>query len=220
MHPREIGTQMLAEGWQRMTRTERNIIGQMHDHFVEQFRQHRDSDNQEGLAHTINGLVDEAVERGKAAQPALAAQVKCKRGCSACCYQNVSITLPEAHLLVIAAEESGGVDWDRVLRQAEYPGLAGWRKMPPDLRACVFLGAEGECRVYEHRPTACRKHMVITDPADCDTIARPGTQVGQFVSQEAEVLASAALWALPWGSMPRMLLRARVRERVQGAAHG
>jgi Fe-S-cluster containining protein len=35
---------------------------------------------------------------------------------------------------------------------------------------CTFLGDDGACTIYEHRPIKCRTHFTLADdPALCDT---------------------------------------------------
>jgi uncharacterized protein len=136
-------------------------------------------------------------------------EVKCRRGCSACCRQYVRITKPEAVLLTKLCREDGiAVDWAKLERQKGYT-YNGWHKQPDGDRACVFLDEHGACRVYKHRPDACRKYLVISEPKFCDTKRYPGHRVVNFVSLEAETITSAAMVAFENGSMPAMLLKWR-----------
>jgi Fe-S-cluster containining protein len=44
--------------------------------------------------------------------------------------------------------------------------------------ACTFLGAEGECTIYDVRPLTCRTHHSIADNADpCDITRYGGDRV-------------------------------------------
>jgi hypothetical protein len=73
----------------------------------------------------------------------------------------------------------------------------------------VLLDDSGNCEVYEHRPTACRKYLVVDTPKWCDTVKHPGARVGILSSPGAEVIAVAALMAFPGaGPLPDMLLAA------------
>ena len=83
-------------------------------------------------------------EVGRTAEP----YVACRKGCSACCRMDVSITAPEAERL---AALSG-----RRMRRPEV-------RMPSDSRRylgtpCPFLVSDS-CSVYEARPFACRAHF-------------------------------------------------------------
>lgn len=102
----------------------------------------------------------------------------CKFGCSACCYQLVSISFIEAlviadylvrnrsmeqltELKVKLREQSGRLRFKenrRTLFEARVP--------------CVFLKMTdgpyvGECEIYRSRPLACRLQYVISDPEHC-----------------------------------------------------
>lgn len=66
-----------------------------------------------------------------------AARLRCRRGCSACCVDDLSVFEVEAARLRARAAQ--------VLREAPHPP-----------GACAFLDAAGACRVYAHRPYVCR----------------------------------------------------------------
>jgi len=65
-------------------------------------------------------------------------RMQCRRGCSACCLDELTVTGIEAERI-----RRHHAEW---LEQAE-PHPAG---------ACAFLDAEGACRVYADRPAVCR----------------------------------------------------------------
>lgn len=64
-------------------------------------------------------------------------RLQCRRGCAACCVDDLSVFAVEAARIEAEAPE--------VLEGR--PGPAG---------ACAFLDAEGACRVYAQRPYVCR----------------------------------------------------------------
>lgn len=197
----------LTETWPRMSSRERALVGAMHEHYEAQFAEHRNDPNQLGLAAALHDMVDTAVESQRIARAFTAPRVQCRAGCSACCRQNVTVTRPEALLLLEAARDAGvAVDWQRVARQAQHPGPR-WRELEPADRACVFLGDDERCSVYEHRPAMCRKLQAVSPPALCDTIKHPGAKVQYLVCIEAETMTSAAMLALESISMPVMLQR-------------
>jgi Fe-S-cluster containining protein len=99
----------------------------------------------------------------------------CSKGCSHCCHLLTIVTLPEA--VAIAERLLTDIQW-----QAEYARLmkvlyehANVLADPNLTRVsyfdkrlpCVFLGVEGQCRIYDIRPTACRYHYVVSDPKRC-----------------------------------------------------
>lgn len=65
-------------------------------------------------------------------------RLQCRRGCSSCCVDDISVFEIEA---------------DRI--RAEYPAVLA-TALPHPPGACAFLGTEGECRVYRARPYVCR----------------------------------------------------------------
>lgn len=65
-------------------------------------------------------------------------RLHCKRGCQACCVDDLTVFEIEAQRI----------------RQAHPELLASGTPHPEG--ACAFLDAEGACRVYEDRPYVCR----------------------------------------------------------------
>lgn len=156
-------------------------------------------------AQVLHVLLDR--EMGAAAS----LEISCRRGCAGCCHYEVEVTGDEAELL--AALVAGGlpVDRARLARQA-----ARERKSPewsrhghPDNR-CVFLGEDGACRVYEHRPAICRKHLVTSPAAACTETDGAVAPVRVLL---AEILVSAALSleGTTFASLPKLLLAALPR---------
>jgi Fe-S-cluster containining protein len=199
-------TESLSSAFKRMNNDERNRVAQAHAFYEAQLSAARKSGHQpEGIAAGMHDTIDEAVTHTKAVAPR-ASEVSCRKGCSHCCHIDVCITIEEAKLLVYAADEAGvAIDAERLAAQA---APKRWADVPQEERACVFLGSDGACRVYEHRPTVCRKHHVVSPPDECDTFKNPGHKVLNFVSIEAEIFCSAAFAALPSGRMAQMLLKA------------
>jgi Fe-S-cluster containining protein len=72
----------------------------------------------------------------------------------------------------------------------------------------VFLDEKGACRVYESRPNACRKLLVVSEPALCDAEHHAADSVEQWFSWDAEMLETAAQEVYGRGLMPRLLLDA------------
>lgn len=66
-----------------------------------------------------------------------AARLQCRRGCAACCVDEITVFAVEAARIRARAAA--------VLREAPHaPG------------ACAFLDDTGACRIYAHRPYVCR----------------------------------------------------------------
>lgn len=105
----------------------------------------------------------------------------------------------------IARAEGIEIDAEKLARQASVP----WDQLPIEDQRCLFLSADNECRVYEHRPGACRKYMVKSNPDLCDTTKHPGGEVAIVFSMEAEIISSAAMTVYGAGDMATMLLKTR-----------
>jgi len=176
------------------------------DRYTEQFRAagNRDAPSVAREAHIA---VDELLDRDSK-KDAASANIKCCKGCVHCCHEPVEIWPHEAALLAEIAREAGmELDKARLERQSLY-AIDTWRQQPAADRACVFLGDDRACRVYEFRPNACRKLHVVTDPERCDAEKHTPEEVGRWFSWEAEILESAALEVFGAHLMPRLLLAA------------
>ena len=67
-----------------------------------------------------------------------ASRLQCRRGCSACCVDGITVFAIEAERI-----------------RAQHAELLA-HGAPHAPGACAFLGAEGECRIYADRPYVCR----------------------------------------------------------------
>jgi uncharacterized protein len=178
----------------------------MMDRYTEQLRAVGNQDVT-AVAREVHGAMDGVLERDRR-KDAASSNIRCRKGCDHCCRGPVEIWPHEAALLVAGAQEAGvEIDRSRLERQSRMT-TDTWRQQPAADRACVFLGEDGTCQVYEFRPNACRKLLVKTDPALCDAEKHPPDSVGRWFSWEAEILESAALEVFGVDLMPRLLLGA------------
>jgi len=168
------------------------------------------------VASSLHAAIDAVLERDRKTS-ATSGDIRCGRGCDHCCHGPVEIWPHEAALLVEAARKAGiELDRARLERQGRY-AMDDWRRQPAADRACVFLGGDGACRVYEFRPNACRKLLVMTDPALCDAAKHPPESVDRWFSWEAEIMESAALEVFGGALMPQALLKAEgERRKLEG----
>jgi Fe-S-cluster containining protein len=181
--------------------------------FVRYTGQYRATGNQDApsVARGVHIAIDNVLERDRK-KSATSGDIKCRKGCHHCCHGPVEIWPQEAALLVAIAREAGmELDMARLERQSRYT-MDTWLQQPAADTACVFLGDDGACKVYESRPNACRKLLVVTDPALCDAAKHPPDSVGRWFSWEAEMLESAALEVFGGALMPRSLLAALDRD--------
>ena len=91
-------------------------------------------DEPEPPIDALHARVDEAVRPLEALHTE---RLECKRGCSACCVDDLTVFEVEA---------------ERIRRA--FPDVLATEPHPPG--ACAFLDAEGTCRVYAARPYVCR----------------------------------------------------------------
>jgi uncharacterized protein len=187
----------------RQARKEAHLRG-IADRYVNQFRAATGNDAA-SVARNVHGTMDEVLERDRGKDSA-SGNIRCRKGCSHCCHGPVEIWPQEATLLVKAAREAGiALDPTRLERQGRQ-SIDTWRKQPWADTACVFLDNDGACTVYEYRPNACRKLLVVSDPALCDARKQSLGQVERWFSWESEMLETAALEVFGRGLMPRLLL--------------
>ena len=174
--------------------------------YIEQFRA-AGNQGAPSVAREVHIAMDNVLERDRK-KSATGGDIKCRKGCDHCCRGPVEIWPHEAALLVEIAREAGmELDKARLERQSQHT-MDTWGQQPAADKACVFLGDDGACRVYEFRPNTCRKLLVVTDPALCDAAKHPPDRVGRWFSWEAEVLESAALDVFGRALMPGSLLAA------------
>ena len=197
----------------RQAREERKAawLRGIYDRYAAQFRAAAQQDAL-SLSHSLHGTISAvlAEERRKSAD---GGAITCGRGCSNCCREPVEIWPQEAALLLEAVSEAGvPLDRARLERQSRQT-IESWPEQPAADTACVFLGADGACQVYESRPNACRKLLVLSDPRLCDSRKHPRAAVERWVSWEAELMETAALDVFGRGLLPALLLAALAAKR-------
>jgi len=157
------------------------------------------------VAREVHDTMDEVLDRDRG-KDAASGGIQCRKGCSHCCHGPVEIWPQEAALLVKAARDAG-IELDRArLERQGRQSIDTWRQQPGTDTACVFLGGDGACRIYASRPNACRKLLVVSDPALCDARNNSLDRVDRWFSWESEMLETAALEVFGRGLMPRLLL--------------
>jgi uncharacterized protein len=175
------------------------------DRYAGQFRAAASHDAP-SVASEVHGTMDEVLKRDRE-KDATSGGIQCRKGCSHCCHGPVEIWPQEAVLLVKAAHEAG-IELDRArLERQGRQSIDTWRRQAGSDTACVFLDGDGACRVYESRPNACRKLLVVSDPALCDAKNQALDRVERWFSRESEMLETAALEVFGRGLMPKLLLQ-------------
>jgi Fe-S-cluster containining protein len=135
----------------------------------------------------------------------LKSQIKCNKGCAHCCHINVDCGQGEVDLILdFCRIKNITIDVKRLTVQAPL----GLEERPrSEYSACVFLGDDNECKIYEVRPLACRKYFVVSDPVKCDYKTNPQDQVHILPVLQMELIASAIANMQPTGSMSNTLLK-------------
>lgn len=153
-------------------------------------------------ARFIYKMVDGLIKWAMDADPIFAKNnpISCRKGCSACCYERVEVTVDEAELLA----QTPGIDWDavkiRASKEHEHLSRADQK--------CVFL-KNNECSVYADRPVNCRKYFVTNDPKFCDMERFPGGKTTVFGCGPAELTSIGIRNAAGGGEMNRTMLKVR-----------
>jgi hypothetical protein len=131
--------------------------------------------------------------------------VSCRHGCAGCCHYEIEIMLDEGAVLADAVRGGVAIDVDQLTAQAARERKSPlWNNILDPRNRCVFLGLDGACRVYAHRPAACRKQLVTSPAEACTTFGAPVSPVEILL---AEILQSAALSlsGATFGSLSKMV---------------
>lgn len=105
-------------------------------------------------------------------------KASCCKGCFACCYEPVLISMEEAKLLrkKIPADQLQAVKDRTTAWYEKFSASPLIRHLQPHVMdykalrlACPLLDTKGNCIVYEDRPLACRTHTAIGPRELCET---------------------------------------------------
>lgn len=201
-------TTLLSDYLRRVHPRQARRIVQAFNYYAGLIEAHKKRPNPEEAGSIAWGLLD-AMDREIAERlpkDAHAHRIACKPGCAACCRIEVRVTEGEAALMAYGALQLNAPPVAaRLAAQAEQPN---WDDIPPEFRACAFLGADNQCTVYAYRPGACRKYFTLDNPELCDTEKKNGAQVINLIVPEAEVIASAMISRQGSGRMANMVIAA------------
>ncbi|WP_454669197.1 YkgJ family cysteine cluster protein [Achromobacter kerstersii] len=79
--------------------------------------------------------------------------IPCTRGCSACCYQRVTMSSTEAELINYKTGHKAA----RIIAGTSMKPIGEFGAQTP----CTFLASNGECSIYEARPYMCRNFVTL-----------------------------------------------------------
>ncbi|MBI2394805.1 MAG: YkgJ family cysteine cluster protein [Deltaproteobacteria bacterium] len=157
-------------------------------------------DEPDRVASPVSDAVDRLHEAIDEAAASIAARhgprLRCRRGCSGCCVDDLTVFEVEAAAIVRHHPD--------VLEQAPHP--AG---------ACAFLDAQGACRVYASRPYVCRTQGLPLRWLEDDGCERRDIcALNEEGDPPIEALAATACW--PIGPVETKL--AALQAKVDGGA--
>lgn len=120
-------------------------------------------------------------------------ETKCRKGCSACCYQRVAISEVEAEVLSKRISKEDIPALKKQAQAAHNSEVVYNKQLTRDEARCVFL-KNGECSVYDVRPMMCRTYHAVSDPALCDIYDNPNSAVAVPHHQVVELVVSAIFY--------------------------
>lgn len=148
--------------------------------------------------NVIFDRIDRAIERSLEAG---GRTLTCSVGCAHCCHLPVQVTSIEAIAAVEAYVHTHGLAafhervWPRVLYALEHTvGITDEGARFDAQIPCPFL-EDRACAIYDTRPTACRTHNSLSDPALCAPPSVPQKEIERAGFPNLDI-AAAQLQAL------------------------
>lgn len=194
-------TSSVSEFLKTASEKDTNTVVECLEHYISEYNRIRKDRGPVSAAWNFHNLIDAMLSNDQDDR------ITCVKGCHFCCTIHVDITEDEGELLVkTAGTEKIKINRALLKRQAKF-GPTNWKDQPYKDWGCVFLNKkEGTCKVYEHRPAACRNHAVITDPALCDPKNNPDVLTSRLAHLMPNLVASAVLNACESNSMAKTIL--------------
>lgn len=159
-------------------------------------------------AMRFHALIDSAMEAARSLT------VSCRKGCSGCCYFAVEITSDETELLRGLIDAGIKIDLGKLARQSRLElDSAAWRIPWSNESRCVFLGSDAECRIYDHRPVACRK-LLVTSPAELCASSSSKIEPVRALIAETIVSAAISLDECTQGTLSQLLLKSLAQPQI------
>jgi len=161
------------------------------------------------LGMHAKSVVDQFDENVKPVVASAPVQCGSKVPCNGCCRQLVTVSLSEAAMIVDKCRSVALLVKDKLERNNQAITKLGSVRTddPASLREqlddiarrywalqlpCAFLADDGTCRIYAHRPLACRAYYSMDDPAACYDL-NTDRHVRGLNLEEEEALARGAM---------------------------
>lgn len=159
------------------------------------------------LAEIVHRQLDADIETQKQRVQPNEPPIRCGQGCTHCCRQIVACSPPEAELIKRTVKQKQiPVDYDRLHRQMGKNDQS-WLEQPVEDRACVFLGANGLCQIYDQRPASCRKYFAISPPELCNIDRYPSQEVAVWFALDAEITTTAMFTEYGCEFLPDLMMK-------------
>lgn len=95
----------------------------------------------------------------------LMAKISCSIGCHFCCFGEIQLSHVEATVIFSAIKQYNiPVDIELIKRQ----NRRSHHKLKYINKRCGMLDEEGECKIYDYRPSICRLYNSVDDPKECN----------------------------------------------------
>jgi len=140
--------------------------------------------------------------------PVAKAHLSCKKGCSACCHTQVSVTSFEAQQMAkLIKNKKIPINSEKLLIQAQAQNDSqAWYRLSYANRGCVFLDQNNQCSIYEDRPAVCRTNYVFNPPDQCSTVEGKERSLQMLKTEMADMAVMAGFFASEGnGTLPFML---------------
>lgn len=128
-------------------------------------------------------------------------ETPCRKGCSACCHIAVPISRNMARRLATVSGRPFNPEAGRPAEEFMARGRKDEYALEHYGNPCPFLGGDGACTIYEHRPIVCRAHNSLADdPSPCE-VGKPYGKVPSYNMQWIEQLEAAHDLDDLWGDI-------------------
>lgn len=129
--------------------------------------------------------------------------VPCAKGCSACCYQRVTMSSTEAELI----EYRTGHKATRVMPGTPMKPIEAFGAETP----CTFLDGNGECSIYEARPYMCRNFVTL----DVDSLLCQPENIRLAASKHPAATGVPMLAGGPLDALYRQIVKADAQADIR-----
>lgn len=186
-----------------MSEQEKSIIGKQIIHFINQYKKLRQVDTI-STAVAFHEAMDKDLRDTKESGNPYYKRIACQKGCGFCCYVNVDINEDEAELIIqYCKEENIPIDIDLLKKQQDKNDKT-YMSLTTAERKCNFLADDMTCKIYKHRPGACRKFNALDTNKICKDDSLETHPL--YASLMLEILQTAIYEGTRTASMPKLIL--------------